>query len=504
MELFDTKPMMRQFLNLVFLLLLISVLFSCKNKGQSTKESTEIAVQRSVDKPNIIYILADDLGYGDLSSYGQQKFTTPNIDRLAKEGMLFTQHYSGSTVCAPSRSALLTGMHTGHTVVRGNKEIQPEGQYPIPDNTYTLAEAMKKEGYVTGAFGKWGLGYPGSEGDPLNQGFDTFFGYNCQRMGHNYYPRHLWANQDSLVLSENFGKKKGVYAPELIHEKTLDFIEMNKEHPFFLYVASIIPHAELAAPEEVLRKYRGKFLPEKAYKGVDGGPEYRLGPYESQKETHAAFVSMVQILDGQVGEIMEKLDKLGIADNTILIFTSDNGPHSEGGADPEYFDSNGPFRGTKRDLYEGGIRVPMLVKWPGKIKAGSKTEQVSTFWDVFPTFASIVGGELPNDLDGISFLPTLLGNEKEQQDHEYLYWEFHEKGGRQAVRMGDWKGVKYNVIKNPDAPIELYDLTTDIGEKNNVANKHPEIVRKIEDILKEARTPSEVYKFNQGTYLNVN
>ena len=496
--------MMRHFSYFVFLLFLILPLTSCKNKGQSTKVSAETAIEKSVDKPNIIYILADDLGYGDLSSYGQQKFTTPNIDRLAEEGMLFTQHYSGSTVCAPSRSALLTGMHTGHTVVRGNKEIQPEGQYPIPDNTYTLAEAMKKEGYVTGAFGKWGLGYPGSEGDPLNQGFDTFFGYNCQRMGHNYYPRHLWANQDSLVLSENFGKNKGTYAPELIHEKTLDFIEVNKDHPFFLYVASIIPHAELAAPEEVLSKYRGKFLPEKAYKGVDGGPEYRLGPYESQKETHAAFVAMVQILDGQVGEIMEKLDKLGISDNTIVIFTSDNGPHTEGGADPEYFNSNGPFRGTKRDLYEGGIRVPMLVKWPGKIKAGSKTEQVSTFWDVFPTFASIVGGELPENLDGISFLPTLLGNKKEQQDHEYLYWEFHEKGGRQAVRMGDWKGVKYNVIKNPNAPIELYDLTTDIGESNNVANEHPEIVKKIEDILKEARTPSGVYKFNQGTYLNVN
>ncbi len=502
MVLFYTIPMMRQCSYLVLLLLIFS-LISCKNKGQLTQDSTEITVRKTGDKPNIIYILADDLGYGDLSSYGQQKFTTPNIDKLAEEGMLFTQHYSGSTVCAPSRSALLTGMHTGHTVVRGNKEIQPEGQYPIPDNTYTLAEAMKKVGYVTGAFGKWGLGYPGSEGDPLNQGFDSFFGYNCQRMGHNYYPRHLWANHDSLVLSENFGKKKGVYAPELIHEKTLDFIEVNKEHPFFLYVASIIPHAELAAPEEVLSKYRGKFLPEKAYEGVDSGPEYRLGPYESQKETHAAFVSMVQILDGQVGEIMAKLDKLGIADNTIVIFTSDNGPHTEGGADPDYFDSNGPFKGVKRDLYEGGIRVPMIVKWPGKVKAGSKTEQVSTFWDVFPTFTSIVGGDSPNDIDGISFLPTLLGNEDQQEKHEYLYWEFHEKGGRQAVRMGDWKGVKYNVIKNPDAPIELYDLSTDVGESNNVAEDHPEIVKKIEDILKEARTPSEVYKFNQETYLNV-
>ncbi|SHJ06615.1 arylsulfatase [Pseudozobellia thermophila] len=486
----------------LFLFALTAVLFSCKDKAQNTGHG-DSETTRNGTKPNIVYILADDLGYGDLSVYGQEKFSTPNIDKLAKEGMLFTQHYSGSTVCAPSRSALLTGMHTGHTVVRGNKEIMPEGQYPMPDNTFTLAEAMKEAGYTTGAFGKWGLGFPGSEGDPLNQGFDTFFGYNCQRLGHNYYPRHLWANKDSLVLEGNAGKKKETYAPALIHKKTLEFIELNKDNPFFLYVASIIPHAELAAPEELMEKYRGKLLPEKEYEGVDDGPEYRTGPYESQKETHAAFAAMVHLLDIQVGEIVEKLEKLGIADNTMVIFTSDNGPHTEGGADPEYFDSNGPFRGTKRDLYEGGIRVPMIAKWPGRIQPGTKSDHVSAFWDVFPTFSDIAGIDAPKGIDGISFLPELLGDTVGQREHDYLYWEFHEKGGRQAIRKGNWKAVKYNVFDASNNKIQLYDLGADLSEQNDVADKHPEIVEEMKALFSEARTPSEVFTFDQGTYLNV-
>jgi arylsulfatase A-like enzyme len=469
---------------------------SCKDK------ESKIAEKEVTSTPNVIYILADDLGYGDLSSYGQKKFTTPNIDRLAKQGMLFTQHYSGSTVCAPSRSALMTGMHTGHTVVRGNKEIQPEGQHPIPENTYTIAEALKKAGYTTGAFGKWGLGFPKSEGDPNNQGFDTFFGYNCQRLGHNYYPDHLWSNQDSIVLVENKGKEDGVYAPELIHAKTLQFLEDNRNKPFFLYVPSIIPHAELAAPEAYMSKHRGKYPPEMAYKGVDDGPTFNQGPYRSQKETHAAFAAMVQLLDNQVGEIMDKVEELGIVDNTIIVFTSDNGPHEEAGADPEYFDSNGPFKGVKRDLYEGGIRVPMIVSWPGKIESNTQTDHVSAFWDIFPTVSEIAGVDVPNNLDGISFLPTLLGDEK-QLNHEYLYWEFHEKGGRQAVRKGNWKAVKYNVLKNPEAPLELYDLSKDPGEENNISNAHPNVVKEMETILKEARTPSNVFTFSQDTYLNI-
>lgn len=481
---------------IIFLLLsLFCVLLSNCGDDKKKVETIHTSTVAESNKPNIIYILADDLGYGDLSCYGQEKFSTPNIDKLASQGMMFTQHYSGSTVCAPSRSALMTGMHTGHTYVRGNKEVKPEGQYPIPDETYTIAEALKLQGYKTGAFGKWGLGFPGSEGDPLNQGFDVFYGYNCQRLGHHYYPYHLWSNKDSIVLNKNSGKQKGVYGPKLIHEKTLAFIEQNKDNPFFLYVPSIIPHAELAAPEELMKKYRRKFLPEKEYKGVDGGPNYRKGGYESQNESHAAFAAMIDLLDQQVGEIMAKVHELGIEDNTIIVFTSDNGPHTEGGADPTYFNGNGPLKGTKRDLYEGGIRVPLIVKWPGKIKANSKSDHVSAFWDVFPTFTKIAGLDEPENLDGISFLPTLMGNDVEQKKHEYLYWEFHERGGRQAVRMNDWKGVKYNVLKDPNAPLEIYDLSKDIGETQNLAVEHPEIVKQMERILVEARTPSEVFRF---------
>ncbi|WP_243739332.1 arylsulfatase [Flavicella sediminum] len=486
---------------LAMAILFTSCNFSSKNsKNTATDKKDKIALEKL---PNIIYILADDLGYGDLSCYGQEKFNTPNIDKLASEGILFTQHYSGSTVCAPSRSALLTGMHTGHTVVRGNKEMEPEGQYPIPDNTYTLAEAMKTAGYKTGAFGKWGLGFPGSEGDPISQGFDVFYGYNCQRLGHHYFPDHLWSNKDSIVLSGNAGLLRTEYAPTLIHDKTLEFIENNKEKPFFAYVASIIPHAELAAPEELMKKYRHKFLPEKVFNGVDDGPKYRKGSYASQKESHAAFVAMIDLLDQQVGEIMAKIEELGIADNTIVIFTSDNGPHKEGGADPKYFNSNGVFKGTKRDLYEGGIRVPMIAKWPGKIKPGSTTEHISAFWDVFPTFATIAGVEIPKNLDGVSFLPVLLGNNEAQKQHEYLYWEFHEKGGRQAIRMGDWKAVKYNVLKKPNAQMQLYNLSKDAGETNNVAKQNPEIVKQIEELFLSARTQSEVFTFKQETFLNV-
>ncbi len=487
--------MIKRFIGIVLIGL---SLVACKDRSQNIKKD-DVETNK---KPNIIYILADDLGYGDLNCYGQTKFSTPNIDKLASQGVLFTQHYSGSTVCAPSRSCLMTGMHTGHTVIRGNKEIQPEGQYPIPDSTYTLAEMFKTKGYVTGAFGKWGLGFPNSEGDPTKQGFDTFFGYNCQRLGHNYYPRHLWSNNDSIVLEGNKGKGTETYAPKLIHEKTLEFIETNKNNPFFLCVASIIPHAELVVPEEELKGFRGEYSPEKIFKGVDDGPEYRNGPYASQKESHATFAAMMYILDRQVGEIMEKVKASGIEKNTVIVFTSDNGPHQEGGADPVYFNSNGDLKGFKRDLYEGGIRVPMIVKWPGKIKANSKTDHISAFWDVLPTFSDVLEANIPKNIDGISFLPTLLNNTEKQEKHEYLYWEFHEKGGRQAVRKDNWKAVKYDVLKNPDAPLELYDLSKDIGEENNVANEYPEIVKEMKLIIRRARTPSSIFTFKQETYLN--
>ena len=347
---------------------------SCVNKEKPSLDDNPT-------KPNIIYILADDLGYGDLSCYGQSKFSTPNIDRMAGEGMIFTHHYAGSTVCAPSRSCLMTGLHTGHTPIRGNKEWQPEGQVPMPKEILTIPEILKQAGYVTGAFGKWGLGYPGSEGDPNNQGFDEFYGYNCQRLAHNYYPSHLWYNQKKITLEENQGEDMKIYAPELIHNEALKFIEDNKNRPFFMFYPNVIPHAELLIPEENLKVFRGTYLPEKVYKGAKPGDNrFREGAYGYQEESHAAFAAMVSLLDKQVGDILNKLKQLGLDRNTIVVFTSDNGPHREGGADPDYFDSNGIYRGYKRDLYEGGIREPMIAWWPGKINSGSSTDHVSAFW----------------------------------------------------------------------------------------------------------------------------
>lgn len=443
-------------------------------------------------KPNIIYILADDLGYGDISCNGQEKFSTPNIDKLAKEGMLFTQHYSGAPVCAPSRSALLTGQHTGHTIVRGNKEVEPEGQYPIPKTTFTIAELLKQKGYVTGAFGKWGLGNPGTEGDPLQQGFDAFYGYNCQKLAHSFYPYYLWDNDNKVLLTENAGTKKGQYGPDLIHKKALLFIEKHKKESFFLYYASPLPHAELQAPEAYINQFKGKLEPEKAFVGTDSGKGFRTGDYASQPYSHAAFAAMVTLLDDQVGEIVSKIKKLGLEKNTIIIFTSDNGPHKEGGADPDYFNSNGPFRGYKRDLYEGGIRVPMIAKWKGKIIKGSKTDHISTFWDVMPTLAALTNTKISTPIDGVSFLPTLLNNAQQNQ-HDYLYWEFHELGGRQAIREGDWKLIKYNVLKN--GKYQLYNLKNDSSETNDLATQMPEKVTELAKLLESSRTESEVFQF---------
>ena len=451
--------------------------------------------------PNIVYILADDLGWGDLSLYGQKHFQTPNIDRIAKEGTQFTQHYSGSTVCAPSRSCLMTGLHTGNTPIRGNFEILPEGQMAMPAESVTIAEILKREGYVTGAFGKWGLGFPGSEGDPTNQGFDVFFGYNCQRMAHNYYPYHLWSNRDKVELKGNEGTDEGVYAPDLIQEKTLEFIEQNKDQSFFCFVPHVIPHAELFAPERYMARFRGRLLPEKSYEGTDAGPNFRNGPYGSQPESHAAFAAMVTMLDDHVGQILDKLAALKIDQNTLVIFTSDNGAHREGGADPEYFDSNGPFRGLKRDLYEGGIRVPMLARWAGRIAPNSGSDHISAFWDVFPTFCEIAGIPIPDGLDGISFAPTLLRSGS-QRLHDHLFWGFYERGGRVAVRKGKWKLVKYDIDRSSQGPWELYDLSNDIGETENLAPRRPEIVESLARIARESNTPSPVEKFRFKNEIN--
>ena len=444
---------------------------------------------------NVVYILADDLGYGDLSILGQSNFETPHIDSLARKGMIFTDHYSGSTVCAPSRASLLSGLHTGHAPVRGNLEWQPEGQYPMPEGTFIIPQMLKRAGYISGIFGKWGLGAPKTASEPLNMGFDRFYGYNCQRIAHHYYPYFLWDDDSLEVLWDNFGMETGTYAPDLIHQEALEFIETNKDRPFFCYYAIIQPHAEMFAQEEYMNKYRGKFLPESSYVGTDDGPDFRKHAYGSQPEAHAAFAAMVNCIDDYVGDIVAKLEALGIAEDTLIIFTSDNGPHSEAGHNPAYFNSNGPFKGKKRDLYEGGIRVPMIANWPGTITEGSTTDHISAFWDVFPTLAEISDQSTPDNIDGLSFLPTLLG-EKGQANHEYLYWEFHEKKGRQAVRKGKWKGVRYDVSISPDSPIELYDLSADPGESRNLAQKHPELAVELSDLMANARTAHPNPNFN--------
>ena len=478
--------------------LLLLGLASIFTTGQASAQQKK--AENKAIKPNIVYILADDLGYGDLSCYGQKKFKTPNIDKLASEGMLFTQHYAGCTVCAPSRSSLMTGLTTGHTPVRGNKHAEShEGQWPLPDSSFTIAEMLQQAGYVTGAFGKWGLGYPGSTGDPVNQGFDEFYGYNSQTLAHNYYPGHLWHNRQKIILEGNTGDKNEEYSPELIQQKALKFIENNQSKPFFLYYATTIPHAELLLPVKYLKKYRGKYDPEKQYKGAEyGDKRFREGAYGTQPECHAAFAAMVTLLDKQVGEVYAKLKELGLEKNTLIIFTSDNGPHKEGGADPDYFNSNGPLKGYKRDLYEGGVREPMIAYWPGHVKAGSKSDHISAFWDVMPTFAALTGTTCPSSIDGISFLPTLLGKPG-QKEHDYIYFEFHEQGGKQSVRKGKWKLIRLNVLEPEKTTLELYDLSKDIGEEHNIAAEHPKVVKELETLMDHSRIPSEIFPFQAET-----
>lgn len=449
-------------------------------------------IKKDLHHPNVIFILADDLGYGDLSCYGQTKFKTPNIDKLAASGIRFTNHYAGCTVCAPSRSALMTGLHTGHTYIRGNKSILPEGQEPLPAGTYTVARLFKEAGYTTGAFGKWGLGGPGSDGVPEKQGFDEFFGFNCQSLAHNYYPEYMWHNDQKVFLEGNKNGGKGQYAHDEYHKMALQFIEKHKDGPFFMFCPYIIPHAELLAPDDsLLHQYKGKF-PEKPFSGVDSGPQYRKGGYASQTNPRATFAAMVSRLDRSVGEIIAKLKKLGIEKNTLVIFTSDNGPHLEGGASPDFFNSSEPFRGYKRSLYEGGIRVPFIACWPGVVLPGKISDYPSAFWDFLPTAAELAGVRLSKPSDGISMIPVLTGKGI-QKTHEFLYWEFHEGGTKQAVRMGKWKAVRFGTKE----PLELYDLSMDIHEDKNVAAAHPEIIAKIENYLKSARTVSKIWKADE-------
>jgi len=437
-------------------------------------------------KTNIIFILADDLGYVDLGCYGQKDIETPNIDKLAAEGIRFTDHYAGSTVCAPSRCCLMTGKHTGHAYIRGNREVKPMGQEPLPAGTVTVAGLLKDAGYATALTGKWGLGASGSVGIPNRQGFDYFYGYLCQRHAHNYYPEFLFRNEERVPLEGNrvenprpdgagVAVEKTQYSHDLIVKESLAFIARNSTKPFFLYLALTIPHANNEAGKE------GMEVPTDA--------PYSNRNWPAQQKNHAAMITR---MDSDIGTIMAQLKEFGIDENTLVIFSSDNGPHREGGADPEFFKSSGPLRGIKRDLYEGGIRVPMIARWPGKIHEGAVSDHVSAFWDFLPTAAEIAGVRVPGNIDGISYLPALLG--KEQRKHEFLYWEFHEgRASKQAVRMGKWKAVRLR----PSAPLELYDLSTDKGEKNNIASIFPDIVKKIEDYLKGARTESEIWKLVQ-------
>jgi arylsulfatase A-like enzyme len=430
---------------------------------------------RPTDKPNIIFILADDLGYGDLGCYGQTKIQTPNLDRLAAEGMRFTQCYAGSPVCAPSRAVLMTGRHVGHVRIRGNATI------PLLPEEVTVAEVLKTVGYHTGAIGKWGLGLEGSTGTPSRQGFDEWFGYLSQTHAHDYYPTQLWRSSRSLGYSEpledepvpipqNAGGAKRVYSHDLFTMAATNFIRVNKFAPFFLYLAYTIPHAN----NEL--KDHGMEVPSDA--------PYSNQPWPQPEKNKAAMITR---LDADVGRILAMLKALNLDSNTVIFFSSDNGPHKEGGVNPAFFQSAGPLRGIKRDLYEGGIRVPMIVRWPGKIPPGTVSDQVWHFADFLPTAAEIAGAQVPPDLDGISILPTLLG-QKQTRQHPYLYWEFHEGGSKQAVRLGDWKGVRLE----PGQPLELYNLKTDPAETTNVADAHPDVVAQIEAILKTARTESDL------------
>ncbi len=432
-------------------------------------------------KPNIVYILLDDAGYGDLSCYGQKLFATPNIDRLAAEGMKFSDHYSGSTVCAPTRCCLMTGVHTGHSNVRGNREVKPEGQAAMPADIVTILRLLRSAGYTTGAFGKWGLGAPGSPSDPAEH-FDQFFGYNCQRQAHTYYPDHLWNNRERIELD---GK---TYSATMIGDAALDFIRDNKDKPFFAFLPVTIPHAAMHAPESYVAPFRKKF------------PQFenKIGKYRGPlvKNPVAAFAGMMTLLDEQVGEVLDLLQELDLDESTLVMLTSDNGPHQEGGHDPEFFNSNGPLRGHKRDLYEGGIRTPLLARWPGKIKPGSVSNLVSAHWDMLPTFCELAGVPTPAGIDGISMLKTLTGKAGQRQ-HEYLYWEFYERGGKRAVRFGDWKAVQLNINKDPNSPIELYNLPTDIGESTNVSSSHPNLIKLAKRMFVDAHTPSPFWSFGK-------
>jgi arylsulfatase A-like enzyme len=435
--------------------------------------------------PNILLIQADDLGYGDLSAYGQSNFETPSLDRLAREGIRFTQYYAGSTVCAPSRAALMTGFHTGHTWIRGNGG-QPIGDVPLRLEDVTIAEVLRGAGYRTAVVGKWGLGQLGSTGMPDKQGFDYAFGFLDHRHAHRQYTDHLWRNGERVEVDVDRD-----YVNDLFTKEVTWFITRGDARPFFVYLNYTVPHAELRAPEESVAQYAGRF-PEKPYanatadarKGGYSAEMQSLG-YRSQPAPKAAFAAMITRMDRDIGRLVDLLRARGIERETLVLFISDNGPHQEGGADPVFFKSNGGLRGIKRDLYEGGIRVPMIARWVGTIPAGRVSDQVWAHWDMMPTLAELAGVHAPSGVDGTSMTAALRGAMR--VEHPTLYWEFHERGFQQAVRMNRWKAVRLSAT----APLELYDLETDPRETTNVAASNPRVIATIDEYLRTARTPSE-------------
>lgn len=446
--------------------------------------SLMLAAAASAAQPNIIYILADDMGFGDLGCYGQQYTKTPNIDQLRDEGMKFTNHHSGSTVCAPSRACLLTGKHTGNVYMRGNGDYQLR----LDDKDITIARVLKNVGYRTAMIGKSGTGCNTQPGHANLKGFDYFYGFNGHGEAHHYFPPMVYRNAEPISFPNNKKHTGDVYIHDEMIREVMEFLDQcaESDQPFFLHYAALIPHASLVAPEEWVARYRGKLGEEQPKK---------KGHYAGVKEPKATFAGMISRLDWEVGEIRKKLTEHGLAENTLIMFSSDNGPHVEGGANPKFFKSAGDYRGNKRSLYEGGVRVPMIALWPGKIHAGSETDHMSAFWDVMPTLAEIAGAQTPDDIDGLSFLPTLLGEADGQKEHKYLYWEFYEKGGIRAALTHKWKAVQDDMHQGGKL-IQLYDLNNDPGERKNLAKLYPEVVARFEQIFKVATSPSELFQWN--------
>jgi arylsulfatase A-like enzyme len=484
---------------LLILLSLITGFISCKSPANKTDAT-----------PNIIYIYADDLGYGELGSYGQTKIKTPHLDRMAAEGIRFTQHYTSTPVCAPARAMLLTGLHGGHSFIRGNHELggfadtAERGQYPLPKAAVTIADILKTKGYSTAIIGKWGLGMANTEGNPQLHGFDYSYGYLDQKQAHNYYPSHLWENGKWDTLDQPYfyvhrklspdsatdaafasfiGKD---YAPDKMTEKAEKFIREKKSRPFFLYLPYTIPHASLQVPEKWVNTYKGQFE-EQPYYGQQG--------YTPSKYPLSTYAGMISYLDEQVGKIMDLIKELGLEENTLICFSSDNGATFNGGVDARFFNSAAGMRGLKMDLYEGGIRMPFIARWPGKIEAGTVSDHVSVQYDLMATLAELTGTKAPPN-DGISFLPTLLGKEKEQQPHEFLYFEYPENGGQRAIRYGNWKAVKTGLKKNPSAPWQLFDLSKDPAETTDLANQHAEMLQRFDAIVTRERQDSPLTSWN--------